>query len=270
MRKDIKTYVLSCPVCQFTKPSQKKPAGLLVPVQTSETWEVAGVDFVGPLPRTAARNAYILVFIDYFSKWIEVNAVREATVQVVASKFQVFAHHGAPKYLISDQGTPFMNELFNQMVKILGSEHRLTTAYHPQTNATQRVNHTLKTAIRAYVEDKYNSWDKYIPQLCFALKTASHDSTGFSPAKMIYGRELATLVDLLTHPSTVGTDDPFLTLSQTLKRSIQETHEHARAALQASHERKEHYYDLKRQPVVYQLGDLVRLKTHPAPMQQQI
>ncbi|KAI4899348.1 hypothetical protein NFI96_008696 [Prochilodus magdalenae] len=48
MRKDVKTYVLSCPVCQLTKPSQKKPAGLLVPVHASEPWEVAGVDFVGP------------------------------------------------------------------------------------------------------------------------------------------------------------------------------------------------------------------------------
>ncbi|KAL6460930.1 hypothetical protein MHYP_G00308960 [Metynnis hypsauchen] len=97
-------------VCQFTKPCQKKPAGLLVPVQASEPWEVAGVDFVGPLPRTAAGNVYILVFIDCFSKWIEVSAVREATAQVAASKFQseVFARHGAPKHLISDRGAPFM------------------------------------------------------------------------------------------------------------------------------------------------------------------
>ncbi|KAL6475049.1 hypothetical protein MHYP_G00160890 [Metynnis hypsauchen] len=265
MRKDVKTYVLSCPVCQFTKPCQKKPAGLLVPVQASEPWEVVGVDFVGPLPRTAAGNVYILVFIDYFSKWIEVSAVREATAQVATSKFQseVFAHHGAPKYLISDRGTPFMSEFFNQMVKILGSEHHLTMAYHPQTNATERVNRTLKTAIQVYVENKHNSWDKYIPQICFALRTAPHESTGFSPARMLYGRELAIPVDLLTQPSTVGTDDPFLTPSQTLERSIQETHEHARAALQASHERKKHYYDLKRRPVTYQLGDLVRLKTHP-------
>ncbi|KAI4890217.1 hypothetical protein NFI96_009016 [Prochilodus magdalenae] len=226
MRKDVKTYVLSCPVCQLTKPSQKKPAGLLVPVHTSEPWEVAGVDFVGPLPRTAAGNAYVLVFVDYFSKWVEVSAVREATTQVAANKFQseVFARHGAPKYLISDRGTPFMSELFNRVVKILGSEHRLTTAYHPQTNATERVNRTLKTAIRAYIEGKHNSWDKYIPQICFALRTAPHESTGFSPAKMLYGRELATPVDLLIQPSTDGMDDPFLSPPQSLERSLEETY----------------------------------------------
>ncbi|KAL7844775.1 hypothetical protein SRHO_G00233140 [Serrasalmus rhombeus] len=265
LRKDVKTYVLSCPVCQLTKPCQKKPASLLVPIHASEPLEVAGVDFVRPLPRTAAGNTYILVFVDYFSKWIEVSAVREATAQVAASKFQseVFARHGAPKYLISDRGTPFMSELFNQVVKILGSEHRLTTAYHPQANATERVNRTLKAAIRAHVKDKHNSWDKCIPQICFALRTTPHESTGFRPARMLYGRELATLVDLLIQPSSVGTDDPLLTLSQTLEKSIQETHEHAQTPLQASHECKKHYYYMNHRPVVYQLGDLVRLKTHP-------
>ncbi|KAI4902621.1 hypothetical protein NFI96_007544 [Prochilodus magdalenae] len=265
MRKDVKTYVLSCPVCQLTKPSQKKPAGLLVPVHTSAPWEVAGVDFVGPLPHTAAGNTYILVFVDYFSKWVEVSAVREATAKVAANKFQseVFARHGAPKYLILDRGNPFISELFNRVVRILGSEHRLTTAYHPQTNATERVNRTLKTAIRAYIEGKHNSWDKYIPQICFALRTAPHESTGFSPAKMLYGRELATPVDLLIQPSTDGMDDPFLSPSQSLERSLEETYDHARAALKSSHKRQKHYYDLKRRPVTYQLGDPVRLKTHP-------
>ncbi|KAI4890099.1 hypothetical protein NFI96_006573 [Prochilodus magdalenae] len=194
-----------------SSPSQKKPADLLVPVHASEPWEVAGVDFVGPLPRKAAGNAYILVFVDYFSKWVEVSAVREATAQVAANKFQseVFTRHGAPKYLISDRGTPFMSELFNRVVRILGSEHRLTTAYHPQTNATKRVNRTLKTAIRAYVEGKHNS------------------------------------------------------PPQSLERSLEETYDHARATLKFSHKRQKHYYDWKRRPVTYQLGDLVRLKTHP-------
>ncbi|KAL6473700.1 hypothetical protein MHYP_G00172610 [Metynnis hypsauchen] len=165
MRKDIRSYVLSCPLCQLMKLSQQKPAGKLVPVHANKPWEVAGVDFVGPLPRTQAGNAYLLVFVDYFSKWVEVSAVKEATAQVTASKFQsdIFARHGAPKYLISDRGQQFMSAFFNHVVEALGTEHRLTMAYHPQTNATEKVNHTLKTAIRAYIGDKHNSWDKFLP-----------------------------------------------------------------------------------------------------------
>uniref|UniRef100_A0A8C1ZRU1 Integrase catalytic domain-containing protein n=1 Tax=Cyprinus carpio TaxID=7962 RepID=A0A8C1ZRU1_CYPCA len=130
----------------FTKPSQRKPAGLMVPICPQRPWQYTGVDFVGPLPRTPYGNAYILVFLDYFSKWVEVRAVREATAQVATSKLlsEVFARHGMPTYLISDRGSPFVSELFNHVLTTLGSEHRLMTAYHPQTNATERVNRSLK------------------------------------------------------------------------------------------------------------------------------
>ena len=86
----------------------------MVPIQPQRPWEYTGVDYVGPLPRTSSGNAYIIVFVDYFSKWIEVSAVREATALVAANKFisDVFARHGAPSFLISDRGTPFVSMLF--------------------------------------------------------------------------------------------------------------------------------------------------------------
>lgn len=118
------------------------------------------------------------------------SAVREATAQVAANKFitDIFAR----SYLVSDRGTPFISKLFEHVVLTFGTEHRLTTAYHPQTYATDRVTHTLKTAIRAYVGDKHASWDKYLPQICFALCTVPHKSTGLRPSMMLYGRELDT------------------------------------------------------------------------------
>uniref|UniRef100_A0A3B4YVK3 Integrase catalytic domain-containing protein n=1 Tax=Seriola lalandi dorsalis TaxID=1841481 RepID=A0A3B4YVK3_SERLL len=245
MPADVKRYVTSCSVCQLIKPSQRKPAGLMVPILPQRPWEYAGVDFVGPLPRTASGNAYLLVFVDYFSKWIEVCAVREATAHVAAAKFvsEIFARHGAPTYLISDRGSPFVSELFEHVISTLGSVHRLTTAYHPQTNATERVNRTLKTAIRAYVGDKHTSWDKFLSQICFALRTAPHDSTGLSPSMMLYGRELETPLDLITQPSSDGVDEP--------------------ATLDHSHNRQKKYYDLRRRQSSYAVGDLVRVKSHP-------
>uniref|UniRef100_A0A672ZRG2 Integrase catalytic domain-containing protein n=1 Tax=Sphaeramia orbicularis TaxID=375764 RepID=A0A672ZRG2_9TELE len=230
MTSNVINSVVSCAVCQITKPSQRKPAGLMVPIHPQRPWEYTGVDYVGPLPRTPNGNAYILVFVDYFSKWIEVSAVKEATAQVTANKFitDVFAQHSAPSYLISDRRTPFVSDLFEHVMSTLGTEHRLTTTYHPQTNATERVNRTLETAICAYVGDKHTSWDKFIPQVCFALRTAPHESTGLSPSMMLYGRELETPLDLVTQPT------PHL-----------------------------HMITPERRQVSYRIGDLVRVKTHP-------
>lgn len=265
MVTDVKRYVISCPVCQLMKPSQRKPAGLMVPIKPMRPWEYTGVDFVGPLPRTQSGNEHLIVFIDYFSKWVEVSAVRSATAQVAASKFlsEIFARHGAPTYLISDRGTPFVSNLFEHVVAALGTEHRLTTAYHPQTNATERVNRTLKTAIRAYVEDKHTSWDKYLPQICFALRTACHESTGQSPAMLLYGRELDTPLDLITQPNSAGVDEPEVPYHENLRASLKDAHDHARAALSASHTKKKRYYDKKRRTISYAVDDLVRVKTHP-------
>lgn len=113
MAADIKRYVSSCSVCQLTKPSQRKPAGLMVPILPQKPWEYTGIDFVRSLVRTASGNTHLLVFVNYFSKWIEVCAVREAAVQVAAAKFvsEVFARHGALTYLISDRGSPFVSEV---------------------------------------------------------------------------------------------------------------------------------------------------------------
>ncbi|KAK3508128.1 hypothetical protein QTP70_015177 [Hemibagrus guttatus] len=265
MASEVKKYVISCSVCQLTKPSQRKPAGLMVQIRPQKPWEYVGVDFVGPLPRTSSGNAYIIVFVDYFSKWVEIVAVREATAQVASSKLlsEVFSRHGAPTYLISDRGSPFVSDLFERVLAALGTEHRLTTAYHPQTNATERVNRTLKTAIRAYVDDKHTTWDRYIPQICFALRTAPHESTGQTPSMMLYGRELDTSLDLVTQPVWDGMEEPEVSYSEHLRLSLRETHDHARAALDTSHERRKLHYDKRRRSVSYAIGDLVRVKTHP-------
>uniref|UniRef100_A0A3Q3MQA0 Tf2-1-like SH3-like domain-containing protein n=1 Tax=Mastacembelus armatus TaxID=205130 RepID=A0A3Q3MQA0_9TELE len=174
MATDIKRYVTSCTICQLTKPSQRKPAGFMVPISPQKPWEYAGVDFIGPLPHTPSGNAYIIVFVDYFSKWVEVCALKEASALVAASKFvsEIFARHSNPTYLIS---------------------------------------------IRAYVGDKHTSWDKFISQICFALRTAPHESTGLSTSMMLCGRELETPVDLL----------------------------------------------IQRRHTTYEVGDLVRVKSHP-------
>ncbi len=258
MASEVKKYVTSCTVCQLTKPSQRKPAGLMVPIRPQKPWEYVGVDFVGPLPRTSRSNAFILFFVDYFSKWVEIVAVR-------ASKMlsEVFSRHGAPAYLISDRGSPFVSDLFERVLTLLGTEHRLTTAYHPQTNATERVNRTLKTAIRAYVDDKHATWDRYIPQICFALRTAPHESTGQTPSMMLYGRELDTSLDLMTQPVWNGMEEHEISYPESLRLTLQEAHDHARETLEISHNKRKQHYDKRRRSVSYAIGDLVRVKTHP-------
>lgn len=91
----------------------------------------------------------------------------------------------------------------------LGSVHTLSTAYYPQTNGTECVNWTLKTAIRAYVGDRHAVWDEYLLQICIALRTTPHDSTGFS-----------TPLNLITHPSSESVNEPGVSYPYPLYRKL--------------------------------------------------
>ncbi len=259
LSSDARKYVASCAVCQFTKPSQRKPAGLMVPIYPQKPWHYTGVDFIVPLPCTPCGNAYILIFVDYFSKRVEVSAVKEATARVAASKLlsEVFARHGAPAYLISDRGSPFVSEFFNHVLTTLGSEHRLTTAYHPETNATERVNRSLKTAICAYVGNKHTAWDRYLPQICIALRMAAHKSTGHSPSMLLYGHELNTPLDIITQPNSDGMDEPGIPYPGSLESSIREAHDHARSTLDEIHAKRKKHYDQRCRPGSYSVDELV-------------
>ncbi|KAL1277256.1 hypothetical protein QQF64_023929 [Cirrhinus molitorella] len=107
------------------------------------------------------------------------------------------------------------------------------------------------------------AWERYLPQICFALRTAPHESTGHSPSMLLYGRELHTPLDIITQPSSEGKDEPGIPYPESLESSIREAHDHARSILAGSHAKRKKYYDRRRRPVSYAVDDLVRVKTHP-------
>lgn len=74
---------------------------------------------------------------------------------------------------------------------------KLTTAYHPQTNMTERVNHTLKCMIVSYVDDNYRKWDMYLPDFRFVLNSAVQETTGVTLAELHLGRKLQSPMDKL-------------------------------------------------------------------------
>nr|GEZ94342.1 reverse transcriptase domain-containing protein [Tanacetum cinerariifolium] len=101
-------------------------------IQVCEIFNVWGIDFMGPFPRSKG-NKYILVAVNYLSKWVEAKALPTNDARVVV-KFlnSLFSRFGTPKAIISDRGTHFCNDQFSRVMLKYGVTHRLTTAYHPK------------------------------------------------------------------------------------------------------------------------------------------
>src|SRR5438445_11074691 len=134
LKEDVETYVKSCDKCQ----RREKPNGKheLHPIEVKEPFYMIGIDFVGPLPITEKGNKYIIVAIDYFTKWPEAKAVKEATAKEVSTFIleEIICRHGCPKRILTDRGSHFNNEMIRELTEKFKVKHGFSLPYHPKTN----------------------------------------------------------------------------------------------------------------------------------------
>src|ERR671929_1351041 len=194
--EDIKRYVESCDTCQ--RRGRSKRNNLLHPIPVHRPFYQIGIDFVGPLPRTRRGKKYIIVAMDYLTKWPEARAVSEATADATAQFLyeQIICQHGCPQIILSDRGTHFNNNTIKALIKKFQVNHLLSTPYHPQTNGlVERFNRTLCESL-ARLSLKNHDWDLYIAPTLFAYQTTKHATTKIEPFFLVYGRTARLTVDL--------------------------------------------------------------------------
>nr|GEZ88017.1 reverse transcriptase domain-containing protein [Tanacetum cinerariifolium] len=130
--RDAHNLEKSCDSCQRQgKISQRDEMPQNV-IHVCEIFDVWGIYFMGPFP-SSRGNKYILVAVNYLSKWVEAKALPTNDARVVVKFLKsLFARFGTPRAIISDRGTHFCNDKFAKVMSKYGVTHRLTTAYHPQ------------------------------------------------------------------------------------------------------------------------------------------
>lgn len=260
IRTDVWQHCRNCQKCQQHKLTNLKPAGALQSVPLVEPGYMLGMDIMGPFPRSTRQNEYLLVIVDYFSKWVEVfpmRAAKSATIVRILRE-EIFTRWGTPAFIVSDRGTQFTSNILDQVCKQWHVTQKLTTAYHPQSNLTERVNRNLKTMIATYVEQNHRTWDQWIYEFRFALNTAWHESTDYSPAEVALGRQLkGPLQRALQIPP-----DPDQPSYSTLERQ-KSLYESVRENVEKAQTKQRRYYDLRRRTQNFDEGDLVWVKTHP-------
>ncbi|GJU31483.1 reverse transcriptase domain-containing protein, partial [Tanacetum coccineum] len=137
--RDAHDMVKSCDSCQRQGKISQKDKMPQNAIQVCEIFDVWGIDFMGPFLSTRG-NKYILVAVDYLSKWVEAKALPTNDARVVVKFLKsLFARFGTPRAIISDRGTHFCNDQFAKVMFKYGVTHRLSTAYHPQTSGQVEV-----------------------------------------------------------------------------------------------------------------------------------
>nr|GEX13096.1 reverse transcriptase domain-containing protein [Tanacetum cinerariifolium] len=137
--KDAFELVKRCDSCQRQGKISQKDEMPQNSIQVCEIFDVWGIDFIGPFP-SSKGNKYILVAVDYLSKWVKAKALPTNDARVVVKFLKsLFSRFGTPKAIISDRGTHFCNDQFARIMSKYEVTHRLSTTYHPQTSGQVEV-----------------------------------------------------------------------------------------------------------------------------------
>nr|GEY49323.1 reverse transcriptase domain-containing protein [Tanacetum cinerariifolium] len=147
----------------------------------------SGIDFMGPFP-SSKGNKYILVAVDYLSKWVEAKALPTNDARVVVKFLKsLFSRFGTPKAIISDRGTHFCNDQFARVMSKYGVTHRLSTSYHPQTSKQVKVtNRRLKQILERTVGENCALWSDKLEDALWAFRTAFKTPVGCEPYRLVY------------------------------------------------------------------------------------
>ncbi|GJT71997.1 reverse transcriptase domain-containing protein [Tanacetum coccineum] len=187
--KDAYELIKSCDACQRQGKISQRDEMPQNAIQVCEIFDVWGIDFMGPFP-SSRGNKYILVAVDYLSKWVEAKALPTNDARVVVKFLKsLFSRFGAPRAIISDRGTHFCNDKFARVMSKYGVTHRLSTPYHPQTSGQVEVtNRGLKRILERTVGENRASWSDKLDDALWAFRTAYKTPIGCTPYKLVYGK----------------------------------------------------------------------------------
>ena len=226
---------------------------------------------IGPLPKTSQGNEHILVMVDQFTKWVECVPLPSQTAEVTAHAAvrEFFGRFGCPLQIFTDQGRNFESRLFVSLCNALQIHKTKTTPYWPSANGqVERFNRTLIEAIRCYLGKSQSQWDKFLFQIAGAIRSTVNRSTGFTPNKLMLGRETNQPADLifpLPSSATSGSKDEYVSK---LSQALLQAHETARTKLCATQERMKRDYDVRVHRRKFQEGDRVYLLDTATPKDQ--
>ena len=155
----------------------------------TKPWRDLAVDLMGPLP----TGESLLVTVDYYSRWIEVDVVRNTASSVIIRCLENhFTRHGIPETLRTDNGSNLVNREMEQFLDELGIKHKKMIPLWPRANGeVERQNKSLLKAMCA-AQAEGEPWQQELQKYLLAYRSTPHTTTGVSPAELLYGRKIRT------------------------------------------------------------------------------
>ena len=257
---DVRHFIASCAVCNRNKKPVRHARCKMTRYHAGAPMERVHLDFMGPLPVTKGNNAYVLMMVDQFTKWVECiplpSQTAEETARAAINEF--FSRFGYPFQIFTDRGTNFESNLFKQICERLQVHKTRTTPFRPSANGQAEIyNRVLMNSVRCFVSKSPTQWDEYLPQLAGALRSAVNRNTGFTANMLMLGREVNKPIDLVFPIPGDQSDESLDDFVAKLVANIQLAHETARETLKTTQAVMKKDYDIRTYERAYQVGYVV-------------
>jgi hypothetical protein len=271
--KEVKSFVVSCETCQFRQKIRHAKVTPANPVPTpSRPFYLVGTDCVGPIEETPTGNKYIMVAIDYLTKWPIARAVKDISAETT-EKFlfeEIVVPFGVPSFLITDRGSNYIAGYFQEFLRKIECVHRRTTARRPNSNGqVERLNGTLVQTIAKLKRDdqeKAKPWDEYIPAALMAIRTMTNEATKYTPSMLLYGYDIRTPSTWIPprYDYVIGKiEEEIAKRAKWIEEWMVNTREEARANTEVQKQKRKAIYDNKITfQRIYKLNDKVLMKDH--------
>ena len=225
--QEIVQYVSECEICLSIKRLNRNPGRMGIRSFPTSPMELVSIDFLVELPVTARGNRHILSINDQFSKFTLIYPVPDRTARTAGRcVFDFFLRFGIALKLYSDRDPAFEANLFQSLMKMFGVKKLRTTGYNPRANGlTEKGNEFIKNYLASYVNYSNIEWDLWCREAAYSYNSSVHSSTGFTPAKLMFGRDYRVPMDVLYN---VRNDSHAFTTVPQYEQTLQNLYEIAR------------------------------------------
>jgi len=253
---DIEEWCRTCDHCQRRAAPARGFAkhGLLQPIVSDTVFQLVGLDFTGPFPRSPDGLMFVCTVRDHFSGFVVFHAVAD---QTAAAAVEALVHwattFGLPRAIVTDRGSAFTSAAMDLLCEALGTELRHTTAFHPQANGVTEIVH--KAMKKVFIDEQ---WPAAVRHLAFTLNTTKAHMA-YTPFEVLFGVQARTALDLdldLAPPE----EKVWPNIVEEVVGRFRQLRDDVARDQEYQRELSRHYYDVGRETVLFNVGDEVLLR----------
>ena len=260
LKKNVRAFVRECSVCQQFKYDPTASPGLLQPLPIPDRiWTDISMDFLEGLPTSKGFNA-IWVVVDRLSKYAHFIALAHPYTAVSLAQLfldYIYKLHGLPQSIVSDRDKIFISKFWHELFRLLGTQLKLSSAYHPQTDGqTEVFNRSLQTYLRCMTSERPQDWSKWLSLAEWWYNTNFHTATHSTPYTIVYGQAPPNHLPYLAGSSHVEAVDRTLQAREAAIKML-------KFYLQRAQNRMKQHADKHRTDRQFIVGNYVYVKLQP-------